>query len=646
GIDLENIVYYKDDTHYFVMTAKKQSLLKMGVILQDKPDTESLLAPDNVNREALLNYAKEAANFSTNYCLPQLEFARNHRDEPDVDMFDFTCMTRSENAALVREQHGARLLLGLVGDCLVEVRNRPHHPPCLSFPSEKEAGSCFDHIQPNPWEIIYQLLSQTSPDNTSKNVSQYSIDPATRYPNVNLNAIKPSQVPPASLSGGCGNEPVPPTPILGAGPSPGPARELGTPGCWGHQGAGDTGSVSSGTRVSPWDFDSLDALEPVQRHQKLLDAAEQELGIQPVLSSAEMASMTEADRLGLITYLSQFYEAFKPSPGSEDVAAKSLSSRGTKGAILFLSKLQKSRNMTLKRAQDGAQKDAEPKRSRREAEMDLGPNGDVWDGGHEQPPADPGQVGPICPRVQQVRPCQALGGVGAEPRAGIWAAPSNTHEPGTPPSAFPDPTGFPEQSGAAPSAVPAGPSRALGAGGGSRSGGWWGQRLCFRLQVPVLEGSEKFATWTRLLPRQAREAQMQRVGASAALVPQAIQRRLEEIEVTFGELEKQGIKLEKFLRDESASPAELRTQWMNQLLYLVQKKKSLVSEESDLMIAVQELKLEEQQSRLDQQLRRFMSKEDAQKTPAERAAEQETLAQLLEVVNQRNALIHVQEERR
>lgn len=34
GIDLENIVYYKDDTHYFVMTAKKQSLLEKGVIKQ------------------------------------------------------------------------------------------------------------------------------------------------------------------------------------------------------------------------------------------------------------------------------------------------------------------------------------------------------------------------------------------------------------------------------------------------------------------------------------------------------------------------------------------------------------------------------------------------------------------------------------
>ena len=32
GVDLENIVYYKDATHYFVMTAKKQSLIDKGVI--------------------------------------------------------------------------------------------------------------------------------------------------------------------------------------------------------------------------------------------------------------------------------------------------------------------------------------------------------------------------------------------------------------------------------------------------------------------------------------------------------------------------------------------------------------------------------------------------------------------------------------
>lgn len=86
-----------------------------------------------MNRDALLSYAKEAANFSTSYRLPELEFALNHRDLPDVDMFDFTCMTRSENAALVREHNGARLLLGLVGDCLVEVSVQLADPPCASL---------------------------------------------------------------------------------------------------------------------------------------------------------------------------------------------------------------------------------------------------------------------------------------------------------------------------------------------------------------------------------------------------------------------------------------------------------------------------------------------------------------------------------
>lgn len=336
---------------------------------QDKADIESLLSPENVNRDALLSYAKEAANFSTNYRLPELEFALNHRDLPDVDMFDFTCMTRSENAALVREHNGARLLLGLVGDCLVEVRVPRAAPLCASvsplparcigcntFPLPKRfspqlpgaphpreqapqvpVAGCFGGVIPFPsptgdlewfqgrgtaqllprrsrtswggvshpsspcascrrsplsspakpgssqpppsrpdrpcgsnsislclclcspsgrwapawpgafsppsmrrgwcgggrpgrlrwrcwprgecpspaglvpeWarmvalspalslvprESIYQHLSQTSPDNTNKNISQYSIDPATRYPNINLQAIKASQVP-------------------------------------------------------------------------------------------------------------------------------------------------------------------------------------------------------------------------------------------------------------------------------------------------------------------------------------------------------------------------------------------------------------------------------------------------------------------
>lgn len=147
GIDLENIVYYRDDTHYFVMTAKKKSLLEKGVIkearsfnvrrvrqesgsvahrvssldLQDLSDAEQLLAPSNVDSEALRLYARDAARFSTGGKLPELRFAQNHAGQPDVAVFDFTCMYRAENASLIRERRGRKLLMALVGDCLVEV---------------------------------------------------------------------------------------------------------------------------------------------------------------------------------------------------------------------------------------------------------------------------------------------------------------------------------------------------------------------------------------------------------------------------------------------------------------------------------------------------------------------------------------------
>ena len=88
---------------------------------QDYIDTDALLSSENVNQEALLSYAREAADYATHYQLPTLDYAMNHLDQPDVAMFDFTCMYASENAALVRERFGHQLLVALVGDSLLEV---------------------------------------------------------------------------------------------------------------------------------------------------------------------------------------------------------------------------------------------------------------------------------------------------------------------------------------------------------------------------------------------------------------------------------------------------------------------------------------------------------------------------------------------
>lgn len=202
GIDLENIVYYKDDTHYFVMTAKKHSLIDKGVILQDHADTAKLLAKENVDRDALMLYAREAAEFSTQYQMMDMEFAVNHYGQPDVAMFDFTSMYAAENASRVLERFGHRLFMTLVGDSLLE----PFWPTgsgcARGFLSSMDAGwaikgwgACQSPLEVlSERESIYRLLGQTTPENLNRDYAAYTLDPHTRYPNLNVRSVAGIQV--------------------------------------------------------------------------------------------------------------------------------------------------------------------------------------------------------------------------------------------------------------------------------------------------------------------------------------------------------------------------------------------------------------------------------------------------------------------
>ncbi|KAK2498215.1 hypothetical protein MC885_009926 [Smutsia gigantea] len=152
---------------------------------------------------------------------------------------------------------------------------------------------------------------------------------------------------------------------------------------------------------------------------------------------------------------------------------------------------------------------------------------------------------------------------------------------------------------------------------------------------------DKYSTWRQSLLRHAREEEMKRFSKA-----QAIQRRLYEIEAALRELEARGMDLELALRGQCSSPEQQKALWLEQLLQLVQKKNSLVAEEAELMITVQELHLEEKQWHLDQKLRGYMEREETLKTAADRLVENQVLRKLLDVVNQRDALIRWQEERR
>ncbi|XP_058502562.1 F-actin-monooxygenase mical2b isoform X5 [Solea solea] len=343
GIDLENIVYYRDNTHYFVMTAKKQSLLDKGVIINDYIETERLLSYDNVDQEALLSYAREAADFGTNYQLPSLDFAINHYGHPDVAMFDFTCMYASENAALVREKHGHQLVVALVGDSLLE----PFWP--MGTGCARGFLAAFDTAWMvrgwsqgrSPLEIlaeresIYRLLPQTTTENISKNFDQYTIDPATRYPNLNSSCVRPHQVRHLFFDGhqdsfklGRGGPTHRSVNLSRKESEVRPSRLL----TWcqkhtqGYRGVDITNLTSSWRsglalcalihrqRPELIDYESLNEEDVAGNNQLAFDVAEREFGIQPVTTGKEMAAEAEPDKLLMVLYLSRFYEAFRNSP--------------------------------------------------------------------------------------------------------------------------------------------------------------------------------------------------------------------------------------------------------------------------------------------------------------------------------------------
>ncbi|XP_021793692.2 F-actin-monooxygenase MICAL1 isoform X2 [Papio anubis] len=789
GIDLENIVYYKDDTHYFVMTAKKQCLLRLGVLRQDWPDTDRLLGSANVVPEALQRFARAAADFATHGKLGKLEFAQDAHRQPDVCAFDFTSMMRAESSARVQEKHGARLLLALVGDCLVE----PFWP--LGTGVARGFLAAFDAAWmvkrwaegAEPLEVLaereslYQLLSQTSPENMHRNVAQYGLDPATRYPNLNLRAVTPNQV--RDLYDVLTKEPVQRNDKTDARmPTTGSAGTQEELLRWcqeqtaGYPGVHVSDLSSSWTDglalcalvhrlqpglLEPSELQGLGALEATAWALKV---AEHELGITPVVSA--QAVVAGSDPLGLIAYLSHFHSAFKSTAHSPGPVSQA--SPGTSSAVLFLGKLQ--RTLQRSRAKENAE-DAGGKKLRLEMDAET-PSTEVppdpepgvpltppsqhqeagagdlcalcgehlyvlerlcvdghffhrscfrchtceatlWPGGYEQHPGDgrfyclqhlpqpdhkeegsdggpespelptPSEnsmppdlstptasqegVGPVPDPSQPTRRRIHLSSLERQRLSSLNLTPDPEMEP---PPKPPRSCSALARHALESSFVGWGlPAQSPQGAGGSRTSQFFFSALAAMekeeeessssseeeedvpLDSDVEQALQTFAktsgtmndypTWRRTLLRRAKEEEMKRFRKA-----QTIQRRLNEIEGALRELEAEGVKLELALRRQSSSPEQQKKLWVGQLLQLVDKKNSLVAEEAELMIMVQELNLEEKQWQLDQELRGYMNREETLKTAADRQAEDQVLRKLVDLVNQRDALIRLQEERR
>lgn len=124
---------------------------------------------------------------------------------------------------------------------------------------------------------------------------------------------------------------------------------------------------------------------------------------------------------------------------------------------------------------------------------------------------------------------------------------------------------------------------------------------------------------------------------------QSIQRELEEVEVKQAALEQEGIKTEKALRGGTLD-ATKEKEMMLEFFQLVNKKNALIRYESELVILANSIQLEDQQGRLEQEIRELLMKDAVSKHDQKKI--QEKTKELVDLVEQRNALVELLDEER
>lgn len=189
-IELENLVYYRGETHYFVMTAKRGSLLRKGVVREDRAGP-AITQADNVDAAKLQAFVREVA---TQVGLPaQAQFMPNHHGGNDVAIFDFSRKQQCIQPAKIVGEHGCKLLVIVVGDALVE----PFWPQGTganrAILSSLDAAWMIknfferaktpedEHKLLAEWTADFKVMVSASPEDLHTNLGNTTIDPKTRY---------------------------------------------------------------------------------------------------------------------------------------------------------------------------------------------------------------------------------------------------------------------------------------------------------------------------------------------------------------------------------------------------------------------------------------------------------------------------------
>ncbi|CEF71156.1 Protein-methionine sulfoxide oxidase MICAL2 [Strongyloides ratti] len=190
GCSLENCIYYKDETHYFIMTATKKSLLNKRVLISDYEDRNSLLKSDNINRSELELFVITVANFITMGEIPLLQLVELPNKKKDCAIFDFSTHTSAVSSTLLYERDNFTMASIVIGDCL----NEPFWPTgsgigrgfmsCLDtayFMKELTIGekNILDIIKEK--ELLTHTLFRATPSDIKGQYLNYGLNPTTRY---------------------------------------------------------------------------------------------------------------------------------------------------------------------------------------------------------------------------------------------------------------------------------------------------------------------------------------------------------------------------------------------------------------------------------------------------------------------------------
>ncbi|XP_061761217.1 MICAL-like protein 2a [Nerophis ophidion] len=150
-----------------------------------------------------------------------------------------------------------------------------------------------------------------------------------------------------------------------------------------------------------------------------------------------------------------------------------------------------------------------------------------------------------------------------------------------------------------------------------------------------------------LSPTDAFRTEM-RSPSSYHIPAEQIESELSDIQASVAGLEREGVELERRLRrcENEGEGDVLMDPLMVDWFKVIRKKQVFIRRESELVYIARTQQLEQQQPRVEQELRRLLEKPDHLKTSEERAREKALMRRLVEIVDGRNAIVEVLDDDR